>query len=56
MDGVLGGYQKIHEVESETSKKMINNFKHLMPGLKTALDCGAGIGRVARKVLIPLFQ
>jgi protein N-terminal methyltransferase len=55
VDGVLGGYESIHEVESDTSMAMINNFKNLMPGMNLALDCGAGIGRITKKVLKPLF-
>lgn len=35
---------------------MIKRFKNLMPGMKAALDCGAGIGRVAKKVLKPIFS
>jgi len=31
VDGVLGGYESIHEVESDTSRTMIETFKHLMP-------------------------
>ena len=27
-----------------------------MPGLNTALDCGAGIGRVTKHVLKPIFK
>ena len=56
VDGVLGGYEAIHEVESDTSRAMINNYKHLMPGMNVALDCGAGIGRIAKAVLKPLFD
>ena len=56
MDGVLGGYESIHEVESDTSRTMINTFKNLMPAMDSALDCGAGIGRIAKYVLIPEFS
>ena len=55
VDGVLGGYESIHEVESDTSRTMINTFKHLMPSTGSALDCGAGIGRISKYVLIPEF-
>ena len=56
MDGMLGGFESIHTVESETSRRMIQEFKDLMPAMDLALDCGAGIGRVAREVLKPLFK
>ena len=55
VDGVLGGYEQIHEVESDTSRTMIQTFKHLMPSMGSALDCGAGIGRISKHVLIPEF-
>ena len=55
IDGVLGGYEAIHEVESDTSTRMIQQFKHMLPALDSALDCGAGIGRITKKVLKPVF-
>ena len=55
VDGVLGGYESIHSTESDTSKTMISSFKHLLPSMSTALDCGAGIGRVTKEVLKPFF-
>ena len=56
IDGVLGGYEAIHETESDTSIQMINQFKHLLPSMGSALDCGAGIGRITKRVLKPLFS
>ena len=53
MDGVLGGYEGIHETESDTSRTMIETFKDRMPAMGSALDCGAGIGRISKTVLIP---
>ncbi len=53
---MLGGYEAIHEVESDTSRAMINSFKHMMPGMNYALDCGAGIGRITKEVLKPMFD
>jgi len=35
---------------------MIKRVEDLMPGMNSALDCGAGIGRVAKTVLKPLFD
>lgn len=51
VDGVLGGYEHIHATESLTSIKMIEDFKNEMPKTDSALDCGAGIGRVTKHVL-----
>ena len=53
---MLGGYESIHKEEIKTSIAMIERVKHLMPGMKVALDCGAGIGRVAKTVLKPKFD
>ena len=35
---------------------MIQTFKHLLPGMNSALDCGAGIGRITKTVLKPVFE
>lgn len=56
VDGVLGGYEKIHNVESDTSRTMIQTFKDQLPSLNSALDCGAGIGRITKNVLKPIFE
>lgn len=55
MDGVLGGYGVVHPVDSDTSSKMIEDFREHLPGFNTAIDMGAGIGRIAKAVLIPKF-
>ena len=56
VDGVLGGYGKIHETESDTSRKMIEEARPIISGFDTALDCGAGIGRIAKTTLLPVFK
>ena len=56
VDGVLGGFEEIHIVESDTSKNMIQTFKHMLPSMGSALDCGAGIGRITKTVLKPMFE
>lgn len=56
IDGVLGGYGSIHNVESDTSRTMINTYKDMLPSLNSALDCGAGIGRITKSVLKPIFE
>ena len=55
-EGVLGGYGKVHPVDSDTSKMMIEEFKDRISGFNSALDCGAGIGRIAKEVLKPTFD
>ena len=52
----MDGYEAIHEVESDTSIAMINEFRSIMPGMNVALDCGAGIGRITKRTLKPLFD
>ena len=56
IDGVLGGYGIVHENDSVTSVKMIKDSAQFISGYDQALDCGAGIGRITRKVLLPLFK
>ena len=56
VDGVLGGYEDIHETESQTSERMIREHLKHMPGKGLALDCGAGIGRVTKTVLKHIFR
>ena len=56
VDGVLGGYESINDVEIATSIKMLHSFKDLLPNLNSALDCGSGIGRITKNVLKPIFK
>lgn len=56
VDGVLGGFEDIHETESQTSERMIREHLKYMPGKDLALDCGAGIGRVTKTVLKHIFK
>ena len=57
VDGMLGGFAYITktDVRGSTSflKDLMNNEKL---GRSRALDCGAGIGRVTRNLLLPLFD
>ena len=55
IDGVLGGYGKIHPVDTDTSRRMIDAQKGDLSGLNWALDCGAGIGRITKDTLQPVF-
>ncbi|XP_061716037.1 N-terminal Xaa-Pro-Lys N-methyltransferase 1-like [Cydia pomonella] len=56
--GVLGGYEHISDIDIKGSKAFLNDILALKnaPGTKLALDCGAGIGRIAQNLLIPLFD
>ena len=53
---MLGGYGCIHDVDSETSAKMIEDFKDRISGFHSAIDLGAGIGRVTKATLLPRFE
>ncbi len=52
MDGVLGGLSQVHAADVRESKAFIESIAGV--GRGRALDCGAGIGRVTRTLLLPL--
>eukprot|EP00758_Cryptobia_borreli_P007420 Tbor_TRINITY_DN5292_c0_g8::TRINITY_DN5292_c0_g8_i1::g.16445::m.16445/K16219/NTMT1, METTL11A, NTM1; protein N-terminal methyltransferase len=52
--GVLGGMDHIHERDIEASRMFIDSLTTV--GHSYALDCGAGIGRVTKHLLLPLFD
>ena len=56
-DGVLGGYGKLTPKDVEGSNAFIDQLSTLRPDLQfdIAADCGAGIGRVAKNLLLPRF-
>ena len=58
VDGVLGGYGFISSIDVRTSTKFLKALRKKLPsfGRTRALDCGAGIGRVAKQLLLPLFD
>uniref|UniRef100_A0A182M1H5 Alpha N-terminal protein methyltransferase 1 n=1 Tax=Anopheles culicifacies TaxID=139723 RepID=A0A182M1H5_9DIPT len=58
VDGMLGGFGSISFIDIRGSEQFL---KHLYkqkpaPGRKRALDCGAGIGRISKNLLLPLFD
>uniref|UniRef100_A0A1A7XAD1 protein N-terminal methyltransferase n=1 Tax=Iconisemion striatum TaxID=60296 RepID=A0A1A7XAD1_9TELE len=59
VDGMLGGYGSISSIDINGSKAFLKKFIGVGEG-KTgsgcALDCGAGIGRITKRLLLPLFQ
>jgi hypothetical protein len=54
VDGVLGGFGHVSPVDVQGSKA----FLQKIPGVRfdRAIDCGAGIGRISRALLCPLFK
>jgi protein N-terminal methyltransferase len=54
VDGVLGGMEHVHEHDIRDSRKFLESLDGV--GRERALDCAAGIGRVAKYLLCPLFK
>ncbi|XP_068609133.1 N-terminal Xaa-Pro-Lys N-methyltransferase 1 [Brachionichthys hirsutus] len=58
VDGMLGGYSSISSIDINGSKAFLKKFLGEEEGKTStgcALDCGAGIGRIAKRLLLPLF-
>ncbi|XP_010349034.1 N-terminal Xaa-Pro-Lys N-methyltransferase 1 isoform X2 [Saimiri boliviensis] len=59
VDGMLGGYGRISSIDINSSRKFLQRFLREGPnktGTSCALDCGAGIGRITKRLLLPLFR
>lgn len=56
VDGVLGGYGNVHHADIGTSASMLETFKDNFTSFEAAIDCGAGIGRIAKAILLPRFR
>ncbi|CAI5455296.1 unnamed protein product [Caenorhabditis angaria] len=58
VDGMLGGFAKLHQPDILLSKTFLNNLKKkgIAENFDYALDCGAGIGRVTKHLLMPFFK
>ena len=56
IDGVLGGFEQVHEIDSEISQQMIEMFKDRISGFTNAIDCGAGMGRITKTTLLKRFK
>nr|XP_056716554.1 N-terminal Xaa-Pro-Lys N-methyltransferase 1 [Euleptes europaea] len=59
VDGMLGGYGHISNIDINSSRKFLLRFIRDGPtktGTAHALDCGAGIGRITKRLLLPLFK
>lgn len=53
VNGMLGGLGHISAIDVTGSTQFLRELK--VPGRQYALDCGAGIGRVSKNLLMPLF-
>ncbi|XP_029921724.1 N-terminal Xaa-Pro-Lys N-methyltransferase 1 isoform X2 [Myripristis murdjan] len=59
VDGMLGGYGSISSIDLNGSKAFLQKFLgegEGKTGTGCALDCGAGIGRISKRLLLPLFH
>ncbi|KAM6902436.1 N-terminal Xaa-Pro-Lys N-methyltransferase 1 [Xenentodon cancila] len=59
VDGMLGGYGSISSIDINGSKAFLKRFlgeEEGKTGTDCALDCGAGIGRITKRLLLPLFK
>jgi len=58
LNGVLGGYPETNGPDLRESRRFLNLLRRLPapPSFGTVLDCGAGIGRVTRGLLLQCFQ
>lgn len=54
VDGVLGGYESISDLDLKSSLDFLSAFYPSTAGI--ACDCGAGIGRVSKGLLVKLFD
>ena len=52
--GVLGGMDHVHEADIAESRQFLLAIQGV--GRSRALDCGAGIGRITKNLLMPLFE
>lgn len=57
-DGVLGGFAHVSPADGRDSSAFIASVHKLRPQWRagTAVDCGAGIGRVSKMLLLPMFE
>ncbi|ETN83192.1 hypothetical protein NECAME_17552 [Necator americanus] len=58
IDGMLGGFAHLHTPDIKASKAFIKKLraKNFLVDMNRVADCGAGIGRVTRHLLLPLFK
>lgn len=57
VDGMLGGFAYITQTDIKGSTEFLSDLMNTeKTGRSRALDCGAGIGRVTKNLLLPLFD
>eukprot|EP00123_Amoebidium_parasiticum_P012266 comp21232_c1_seq1/m.28915 comp21232_c1_seq1/g.28915 ORF comp21232_c1_seq1/g.28915 comp21232_c1_seq1/m.28915 type:complete len:246 (-) comp21232_c1_seq1:302-1039(-) len=56
VNGVLGGYAYLSSIDLKSSKTFLKGFLQESTRPWVAVDCGAGIGRITKGLLLPLFD
>ena len=58
VDGMLGGFGRLSEEDVKGSRAFMDGVRLARPtlGRGCAVDCGAGIGRVTKQFLLPIFD
>lgn len=61
IDGMLGGFSEISTIDLKGSNQFLNMIFKMKstsspPGKRYALDCGAGIGRITKGLLLKIFD
>uniref|UniRef100_A0A7G3ABA0 Alpha N-terminal protein methyltransferase 1 n=1 Tax=Lutzomyia longipalpis TaxID=7200 RepID=A0A7G3ABA0_LUTLO len=58
IDGILGGFAEVSPRDIQSSAQLLTAIFRLKPrpGRSRALDCGAGIGRVTKHLLMRFFE
>ncbi|KAI6226451.1 hypothetical protein M3Y99_01295800 [Aphelenchoides fujianensis] len=58
VDGMLGGFERLHTPDINSSRSFLMNLRSTgrLTNFDRALDCGSGIGRITKHLLLPLFK
>lgn len=58
VDGMLGGFERLDAADVRGSRDYLHSMFRIKPAprRRIALDCGAGIGRVTKRVLMPEYD
>nr|XP_013045635.1 N-terminal Xaa-Pro-Lys N-methyltransferase 2 isoform X4 [Anser cygnoides] len=57
-EGMMGDYIELSNIDVESSREFLRKFVGGVgkAGTNRALDCGSGIGRISKHVLLPVFK
>ncbi|XP_046779246.1 N-terminal Xaa-Pro-Lys N-methyltransferase 2 isoform X3 [Gallus gallus] len=57
-EGMMGDYIELSNIDIESSREFLRKFVGGVgkAGTNRALDCGSGIGRISKHVLLPIFK